>query len=154
MAKIEIASVAASSTYKEPDFGTQNLYDGNSDVDGWLSNVGAWQDGWLRFLFAEPVTITGVVVWNGFIEASKANQRDDYYFHLRAQDIEVLFGDNPEPHRLTLSDSKDAQTHDLDSGGLVEKVTVVVKSAYSESSDPGIKPFDVVGFRQFEWQTE
>ena len=154
MAKIDIASAAASSTYREPDFGTQNLYDGNGETDGWLSNVGAWQDAWVRFNFTESVSVTGVVVWNGFIEASKVGQRDDYYFHLRAQNVEIHFGDNPEPQRLTLSDSKEAQSHALDSGDPVETVMVVVKSAYSESPDQATKPFDVVGFRQFEWQTE
>ena len=154
MAKIVIDRAAASSTYREPEFGTQNLYDGLGEVDGWLSNVAEWQDAWVRFNFAEPASVTGVVIWNGFIEASKAGIRDDYYFHLRAQDIEIYFGDDSEPTRLTLSDSKEPQTHALTTGGPVEKVQVVVKSAYSQSPDPAIKPFDVVGFRQFDWLQE
>lgn len=157
---IPVAEVRASSYYRSSGnvadtFHPARLIEGRKDFGGWISDVGRFEDAWIEFRFVKPARLAAVEIVNGLVEEGPNKTRDDYYFHMRARDVVLDFGDpGASPMALTLADSKAAQVHALDPGRPVAAVRMTIKSVYRDSPDGAIKSFNVVGLRSVEWRGE
>jgi len=154
MTKVEITEVTASSFYKSEAFGPQNLIDGNKNFGGWITDIAAWQNAWIEFRFAEPVSLFSLEICNGFIEEEVANTRDDYYFHKRAKNMVIhLGGDHPKLVHEMLEDIKEPQILTLGIFQPIQTVRIIFTSVYDSAPDSSITPYDVLGLRHVEWRS-
>lgn len=145
MHTVTISHITARSSYGQ--FQASRLIDDQQDVGGWISGVGDWRDCPLELRFAEPVAPIALEVVNGFIEENKAGLRDDYYYHLRPQRIDLYLGSSEIPVPLDLADDKAPQRLTLPPGPPVDCLRLVIRSVYRDSPDGTIRSFDVVGLR-------
>ena len=150
----QISDVSASSHYQSAKYGQEGLaahqvISERPAFGGWLSALNHWQHAWLEFTFSEPCLPRQLWLLNGFIEPSKAVERDDYYYHLRARDIRVSAGDQFQ--MITLLDQKEAQMHDLSFDCAFASVRLEVLNVYRDAPDGQIQAHDVVGFRRIQW---
>ena len=152
MRKIEIATVRASTQYKQ--FGPDSLVDGDKEFGGWISDVGDWRNAWVEFRFEEPARVGAVEICNGFVEEAVNRARDDYFFHLRAADVAVSFAGAGGGEAILVRDVKEPQLFEIDSDAVVEAARITIRGVHRQAPSPEIKPFDVVGLRQMTWYAD
>ncbi|MEL0106308.1 MAG: hypothetical protein VW802_05115 [Rhodospirillaceae bacterium] len=153
MTTIKITEVRASSFYKSEAFGPANLIDGDKEFGGWITDVNAWQNAWIEFRFAAPASLSEVEICNGFIEEEIAKTRDDYFFHKRAKDIVIGFGEaDPNGVQITLKDSKEPQIIPLNLSTPADRARITFMSVYDASPGDSITPYDVMGLRHIAWR--
>lgn len=145
MHAVNILQVSARSTYG--NFSASRLINGQRDVGGWISGVGEWRDCHLELRLAEPGIPVALEVVNGFIEENKVGIRDDYYYHLRPQRIDLYLGSGEIPVPLELADDKAPQRLTIPPGPPVDSLRLVIRDVYRDSPDGTIRSFDVVGLR-------
>ena len=152
MRRIEIATVWASTQYK--DFGPENLIDGDKEFGGWISNVGDWLNAWVEFRSERPARVRAVEIRNGFVEEAVNRTRDDYFFHLRAEDVVISFAEAGGDAPIRVRDVKGPQLFEIDSDGASEAARITIRGIHRQAPSPEIKPFDVVGLRQVAWYAD
>lgn len=146
---IPIIRISSSSHYQSAKYGADGLGSEQLLLDsprfgGWLCALNAWQESWLRFEFAHACLPTRLTIKNGFIEPEKNRERDDFYYHLRARDIELCNG--PETLKLELADLKDEQILPLAFSSPSSAIQLTIHSVWRDSPDGAIRSHDVVGF--------
>lgn len=151
---IPMTRISASSHYQSAKYGTDGLGPEQLLLDsprfgGWLSALNAWQDSWLRVEFEQACVPTRLTLRNGLIEPEKNKERDDFYYHLRARDIE-LFNCSETLH-YELADCKDEQTIPLSFNTPSQTFLLTIRSVWRDAPDGTIRSHDVVGLGLIRW---
>lgn len=152
MLRIEIATIRASTQYKE--FGPENLIDGDKEFGGWISDVGDWRNAWVEFRFEKPAHVRAAEICNGFVEEAVSGTRDDYFFHLRASDVVISFAGAEGEAAIHVRDVKEPQLFEIDSDAAVAAARIAIRGVHRQAPSPKIKPFDVVGLRHVAWYAD
>lgn len=144
-----ITRISASSHYQSAKYGADGLGPEQVLLDaprfgGWLCALNAWPKSWLRFEFAQACLPTRLTIKNGFIEPEKNRERDDFYYHLRARDIELCNGH--ETLKLELADCKEELTFPLAFNSPSSAIQLTIHSVWRDSPDGAIRSHEVVGF--------
>jgi hypothetical protein len=151
---LTVKSITASSHYQSakygPDgLGPEQLLLQQPKFGGWLCALNAWQESWLEFTFSQPCVPRSLCIRNGFIEPEENRERDDFYYHLRARNIEL--STERESHRLELADQKEPQVVALPFSQPTHSLRLTIHSVWRDAPDGAIKSHDLVGLGRIDW---
>jgi Domain of unknown function (DUF4457) len=130
-----ISGTMTASSILQPSnsYSPENLFD-HQKASGWAEgSAGAGVNEWIHFNFDEPVSISGIKIWNGY-------QRSDKHYNDNARAKQISFGaTNSSEITYELKDQKAAQKIIFNQGNNGQDFKMSIKSIF-----PGSKYQDLV----------
>lgn len=141
-ARLEVASVRASSTYpvqEDVSYGAELLVDGRASTSWVEGEEGSGLGSWVELDLGGEHTVTRVELWHGLWYSFDYFQRAN-----KPRKVALVFSDGSR-HEAELTDAMEAQTITLDAPVRTSTVRLRVESVYSGSTwlDTGISEIQV-----------